>query len=88
MLDLDSKNAHTLCSRDKLEEELELDLTYHYMLMSLCALYVQTTTVQCHLGNGPDRPATSFQLSYEGLRHGDAPATIYLNVLAKRFSRK
>ena len=31
MLDLDVKNAHTFCSRDKLDEELELNVVYHYM---------------------------------------------------------
>ncbi len=39
MLDLDSKNAHTLCSRDMLEEEHELNVAYHYMLESFRALY-------------------------------------------------
>jgi hypothetical protein len=29
MLDLDSKIAHTFCSRDKMEEELELNVAYH-----------------------------------------------------------
>ena len=29
MLDLDSKNAHTFCSRERLEEELELNVAYH-----------------------------------------------------------
>ncbi len=29
MLDLDSKNAHTFCSRERLEEELELNVVYH-----------------------------------------------------------
>jgi len=38
MLDLDSKNAHTFCSRDMLEEELELHVAYHYMLESLRTL--------------------------------------------------
>jgi hypothetical protein len=28
MLDLDSKNTHTFCSRDKLETELELNVAY------------------------------------------------------------
>ena len=39
MLDLDSKNAHTVCSRDRLEEELKLNVAYHYMLESFRALY-------------------------------------------------
>ena len=29
MLDLDSKNAHALCSMDNMEEGLELDVTFH-----------------------------------------------------------
>ncbi len=29
MLDLDSKNAHTFYSRDRLEEKLELNVAYH-----------------------------------------------------------
>ena len=45
MLDLDYKNAHTLCSRARLEEELELNEAYHYMLESFRALYGKTLTV-------------------------------------------
>ena len=50
MLDLDSKNAHTFCSRNRLEEELELDVAYHYMLESFKALYGKTIKVQWHSG--------------------------------------
>ena len=46
MLDMDSRNAHTFCSRDRLEEELELNVAYHYMLESFRALYGKTVTVQ------------------------------------------
>jgi hypothetical protein len=46
MMDLDSKNAHTFCSRDRLEEELELNVAYHYMMESFMALYGKTVTVQ------------------------------------------
>ncbi len=46
MLDLDSENAHTFCNRDKLEEELELNVVYHYMLMSYKALYGKNVTVR------------------------------------------
>jgi hypothetical protein len=88
MLDLDSKNAHTFCSRDRLEEELELNVAYHYMLESFRALYGKTVTVQWHYGNGAGRPPTSFHMSCEGLRQGDAPATVYFNVLAARIYRK
>jgi len=40
--DLDSKNAHTFFSRDMLEEELESNVAYHYMLESFRALYGKT----------------------------------------------
>jgi len=85
---LDSKNAHTFCSRDRLEEELELNVAYNYMLESFKALYGKTVTVQWHFGNGPVRLATSFHLSCEGLRQGEATATVYFNVLAARLYRK
>ncbi len=48
MLDLDSKNAHTFSSRDRLEE-LELNVAHHYMLETFRALYGKTVTVQWHL---------------------------------------
>ena len=67
MLDLESKNAHTFCSQDMLEEELELNLAYHYMLESFRALYGKTIIVHRYYGNGADIPVTSFHLSREGL---------------------
>jgi hypothetical protein len=88
MLDIDSKNAHTFCSGERLEEELELNASYHYMLESFRALYGKTVIVQWHFGNGPDMPNTSFHMSCEGLRQGDAPATVYFNVLATRVYTK
>jgi hypothetical protein len=88
MLDLDSKNVHTFCSRERLEEELELNVAYYYMLESFRSLYGKTVTVQWHYGNGPNRPATSFHMSCEGLRQGDVPATFYFNVLAARVYKK
>ena len=45
MLDLDSCNDYTFCSRDKLEKKLELKILIHYMLMSFRALYGRTVTV-------------------------------------------
>ncbi len=45
MLDLDSCNAHTFCSWDKLEKELELNILFHYMLISFRALHGRTVTV-------------------------------------------
>jgi len=88
MLDLDSKIAHTFCSRERLEEELELNVAYHYMLEPFRALYGKTATVQWHFRNGSERLATSFHMSCEGLRQGDAPATVYFNVLAARVYMK
>ena len=88
MLDLDSKNAHTFCSKDKMEEELELNVAYHYMLESFRALYGKKVVVQWHFGNGADKHVTSFHMSCEGLRQGDAPATVYFDVLAARVFRK
>jgi hypothetical protein len=88
MLDLDSKNAHTFCPRERLEEELELNVTYRCMLESFKALYGKTATIQWHFGNGLDRPTTSFHMSCEGLRHGSALAIVYFDVLTSRVYKK
>ncbi len=45
-IDLDLKNAHTFSSRDKIEEELESDVTYHYLVEAFMALYGGTVTPQ------------------------------------------
>ena len=58
------------------------------MLESFRALYGKTVTIQWHFRNGPDRPATSFHMSCEGLMHGDAPTIVYFNVLAARVYKK
>ena len=55
-IDLDLQNAHTFCSRDKVEHELESAIIYHYLLESFRALYGKTLTPQWHYGDGPDRP--------------------------------
>ena len=68
MLDLDSKNAHTFCSRERLEEELEMNVAYHYMLESFRALYGKTVTVQWHFGNGPDMSVPLGPLVEKGLQ--------------------
>ncbi len=60
MLDLDAENAHTYCSRDKVEEDLEINVVYHFMLMSYKALYGKTITIQWHFGNDLDCQPTSF----------------------------
>ena len=58
------------------------------MFESFRALHRKTVTVQWYYGNGPDMPATSFHMSCEGLKQGDAPATVYFNVLAAKVYRK
>jgi hypothetical protein len=83
-IDLDLRNAHTFCSRDRIEEELESDIIYNYLLESFRALYGKTVTPQWHYGDGLDRPPTSCHMSIDGLRQGDAPATVYFNILAAR----
>ena len=88
MIDLNLRNAHTFCSRDRVEEELESDVIYHYLLESFRALYGKTATPQWHSGDGPDRPPTSCHMSIDGLRQGDAPATIYFNILVARVYKK
>ena len=41
-----------------------------------------------HFGNGPDNYPNSFQMSCEGLRQGDAPASQYFNVLIAKVYKK
>jgi hypothetical protein len=55
-IDLDLKNAHTFSSRDKIEEELESDVIYHYIVEIFRSLYGGTVGPQWHNGDGPDRP--------------------------------
>jgi hypothetical protein len=45
LIDLDLRNAHTFFSRDMIEEELESDIIYHYLLESFRALYGKTMTL-------------------------------------------
>jgi hypothetical protein len=87
-IDLDLKNAHTFSSRDKAEEEMESDVIYHYLLKVFKALNGRTVTPQRHYGDGPDRPPTSVHMSIEGFTHGDAPASIFFNILAARIYRR
>ena len=88
-IDLDLRNAHTLCSRDRVEEELESDIIYHYLLESFRVLYGKTVTPQWHYGDGPDPPPpTSCHTSMNGLRQGDAPATVYFNIMVPRVYMK
>jgi hypothetical protein len=85
---LDLKNAHTFCSRDRVDEELESDIIYHYLLESFRALYGKAVTPQWHYGDGPDRPPTSCHMSIDGPRQGDAPASVYFSILVARAYRK
>ena len=87
-IDLDLRNAHTFCARDRAEEELESDIVYHYLVESFRALYGKTVAPRWHCGDGPDRPPTSCHISVDGLRQGDAPATVYFNILVARVYRK
>jgi len=88
MHDPDSKNVNIFYSRDRLEEELELNIVYHCMLSSFRALYGQTKTIQWHYGNKPGSAPTIFHISREGLRQEDAPSTVYFNVLAAKVYKK
>ena len=87
-IDLDLRNVHTFCSRDRVEEELESEIIYHYLLESFRALNGKTATPQWHYGEGSDRPPTSCHMSIDGLRQGDAPATVYFKILVARVYRK
>ena len=87
-IDLHLRNAHTFCSRDRVEEELDSDIIYHYLLESFRALYGKTLTPQWHYGEGPDRLPTRCHMSIDGLRQGDAPATVYFNILVARVYMK
>ena len=71
-----------------MEEELESDIIYHYLLESFKALYCKTVTPRWHYGDGPDRPPTSCHMSAYGMRQGDAPASVYFNILVARVYRK
>ena len=72
-IDLDLRNAHTYCSRDRIEEELESDIIYHYLLESFRALYGKTMTPQWHYGDGPDRPPHKLQHVYRRTEVGRRP---------------
>ena len=87
-IDLDLRNAHAFCSRDGIEEELESDISYNYLLESFRALYGKTAIPQWHYGDGPDRPPTSCHMVIDGLRQGDAPATVYFNIMVARVYKK
>jgi hypothetical protein len=65
-----------------------LNAVYHYMLATFRAMYGKIVTVHLHYGNGPDRAPTSFHMCCEGLGQGDAPVTIYFNVLLARVYMK
>ncbi len=67
---------------------MESDIIYNYLLESFRALYGKTVTPKWHYGYGHDRPPTSCHMSIDGLRQGDAPATVYFNILAARIYRK
>jgi len=47
-IDLDLKNAHTFSSRDKIEEELESDVIYNYLVEVFGSLYGRTLAPLWH----------------------------------------
>jgi hypothetical protein len=87
-IDLDLKNAHIFIYRDKAEEEHESDIIFHYLLEVFKALYGKTVTPRWHYGDGPDRPPTSAHMSIDSFRRGDAPSSIFFNILAARICRR
>ena len=48
------------------------------------SLYGKTATPHWHYVDDPDRPPTSVHMSVDGFRQGDAPASIFFNILAAR----
>jgi len=68
--DFDLRNAHTFSSRDGMEEELESDILFHYMLETFRALYGRNVTPQWHYGDGPDRPPTSYHMPIDNVKPG------------------
>ena len=87
-IDLNLKNAHTFSSRDKAKEELESDIIFHYLLEVFKSIYGKTATPQWLYGDGPDRPPTSVNMSVDGFKQGDAPASIFFNILAARIYKR
>ena len=83
-IDLDLKTSHTFSSRVEAEEELESDIIYHCLLEVFKALYGWTVTPQWHYGYGPNRPPTSVHTSIDCFRQGDAPASVFFNILVAR----
>jgi hypothetical protein len=83
-INLDLKNAHTFSLRDKADEELESDVIYHYLLEVFRSLYGMTAIPHWNYGDGPGLPPTSVHMSVDGFRQGDAPASIFFNILAAR----
>ena len=87
MGEMDMKNAHPTGSRGRLFEELQANPDYHFLLATAHNLYGNNRTPQWHFGNGPDRPPTSTHWSVEGLRQGDAAASVLFNILVARLYR-
>jgi len=87
-IDLDLRNAHTFCSRDRVEEELESDIIYHYLLKSFRGLYGKTVTPRWHYGDGSDGLPTSCNMFIDGLRQGNASTTVYFNIVVARVYMK
>ncbi len=67
---------------------MESDVIYHFLLEVFRSLYVKTVTPQWHYGDGSDRPPTNVHMSIVGFRQGDAPVSIFFNILAAIIYRK
>ena len=81
-------DGHEERSRGILFEELDAEPDYHFMRAIAEAAYGTRASPQWHFGNGPDKPPTSVHMSVEGLRQGDAAASIYFNIIAARVYRE
>jgi hypothetical protein len=58
----DLRNAHTVCSRDLIRQELEADTYFHFLIQIFICLYGENCTPQWRFGNGLDQPPTSCRM--------------------------
>jgi hypothetical protein len=85
--EFDLKNAHTVCSRGLIWQELLNDTYFHFLIHIFLCMYGDSCIPQSHYGNGPDEPPTSLHWSGDGLRQGENAANVFFNILAARFYR-
>ncbi len=87
-MDLFRKSAHMFNSRDGMEEGLESDAIFYNLLEALTVIYGRNVTRKWHYGDSPGSYPTSCHLSNDGLKQGDAPVTVYFDIIATRIYRK